>query len=165
MQWSRKCAGIPQDDPHLPGLRRSSDNTPTADNEERMRILAEKFFPTTGNADLSDIGDEEQPERRLIDISPNTSPEEICELVRKLPNNKAPGPDEIPNEILKIAAPLIAQGLAKVSSQCLASGIIPQQLKKSIMIVLHKEGKKDYSLSGSYRPITLENTLVKVLEK
>jgi len=33
------------------------------------------------------------------------------------------------------------------------------------MAILHKEGKKDYSLPGSYKLITLKNTLVKVLEK
>ena len=32
-------------------------------------------------------------------------------------------------------------------------------------MVLYKEEKKDYSLLGSYRLITLKNTLVKVLEK
>lgn len=31
--------------------------------------------------------------------------------------------------------------------------------------MLRKERKKDYSLPGSYRPIALENTLAKVLEK
>ncbi|KAF2177767.1 hypothetical protein K469DRAFT_517512, partial [Zopfia rhizophila CBS 207.26] len=37
--------------------------------------------------------------------------------------------------------------------------------KESITIALRKEGKKDYSLPGSYRPIALENTLAKVIEK
>src|SRR2546430_3302889 len=125
---------MPQEDPHLPDLRKSPDNPLTANNEEKAKILAEKFFPITGNADLSDIAGEEQPGRRLVDVSPNISPEEICELVRKLPNNKAPGPDEIPNEILKIVVPTIAQGLAKAGSQCLAAGTIPQRLKESIKI-------------------------------
>jgi len=31
--------------------------------------------------------------------------------------------------------------------------------------MLRKEGKKDYSLLGSYRLIALKNTLAKVLEK
>jgi len=31
--------------------------------------------------------------------------------------------------------------------------------------VLRKEGKADYSLLGSYRPIALENTLSKILER
>jgi len=32
-------------------------------------------------------------------------------------------------------------------------------------VVLHKEGKKDYSLLGSYKLIALKNTLAKILEK
>ena len=33
------------------------------------------------------------------------------------------------------------------------------------MFVLCKEGKADYLLLGSYRPIALENTLSKILER
>ena len=38
-------------------------------------------------------------------------------------------------------------------------------LKKSTIVALYKEGKKDYSLLNAYRPIVLENTLAKVVEK
>ena len=34
-----------------------------------------------------------------------------------------------------------------------------------IMFILHKEGKADYLFLGSYRPIALENTLSKILER
>jgi hypothetical protein len=34
-----------------------------------------------------------------------------------------------------------------------------------IIYILYKEGKADYSLLGSYRPIILENTLSKILER
>ena len=33
------------------------------------------------------------------------------------------------------------------------------------MFILRKEGKVDYLLLGSYYPITLENTLSKILER
>jgi hypothetical protein len=33
------------------------------------------------------------------------------------------------------------------------------------MFVLYKEGKADYLFLGSYRPIALENTLSKILER
>jgi len=33
------------------------------------------------------------------------------------------------------------------------------------MVVLWKEGKADYLIPESYRPIALENTLSKILEK
>jgi len=64
-----------------------------------------------------------------------------------------------------VAALVIVKDLAETASYCFASGIIPKSLKESIIVVLCKEGKKDYSLLGSYRPIALKNTLVKVLEK
>ena len=40
------------------------------------------------------------------------------------------------------------------------------RLKRAITIyILCKEGKADYLFLGSYRPITLENTLSKILER
>jgi len=33
------------------------------------------------------------------------------------------------------------------------------------MVILRKEGKVDYLIPGSYRPIALENTLSKILER
>ena len=40
------------------------------------------------------------------------------------------------------------------------------RLKRVIIIfILHKEGKVNYLLLGSYRPIALENTLNKILER
>jgi len=125
--------------------------------------LAAKFFPKTRTADLSDI--ETIKEQNVLNISPTISTEEISKLIRSLPNGKALGPDGIPNEVLKVAAPVIAKDLAKAASHCFASGIILESLKESITIVLRKERKKDYSLLGSYRPIALKNTLVKVLKK
>ena len=37
--------------------------------------------------------------------------------------------------------------------------------KEIIIVVLKKVNKKDYLLLGSYRPVTLKNTLGKILEK
>ena len=40
------------------------------------------------------------------------------------------------------------------------------RLRRAIItVVLYKEGKADYLLLGSYRPIALENTLSKILER
>ena len=60
---------------------------------------------------------------------------------------------------------VIKKDLAEVASYCLTNGIVLESLKESITTVLYKDRKKDYSLLGSYRPIALKNTLVKVLEK
>ena len=60
---------------------------------------------------------------------------------------------------------MISEDFAQAISNCLAGGTLPTKYKESTTIVLRKEGKKDYSLPGSYRPIALENTLAKVIEK
>jgi len=64
-----------------------------------------------------------------------------------------------------VVALVIVKDLAEAASYCFANGTILESLKESITIVLRKEGKKDYFFLGSYRPIALKNTLVKVLEK
>jgi len=101
----------------------------------------------------------------VFNISPTILTEEISKFIRSFLNKKVLKLDGIPNKVLKVAAPVIAKNLAKVASHCFASGIILKSLKEFITMVLYKEGKKDYSLPGSYRLITLKNTLVKVLEK
>jgi len=64
-----------------------------------------------------------------------------------------------------VAVLVIVKDLVEVASYCFTSRIILKSLKEFITVVLHKEEKKDYSLLGSYRLITLKNILAKVLEK
>jgi hypothetical protein len=59
----------------------------------------------------------------------------------------------------------MVEELATTFGQILETGQIPACLKESTTVVLKKEQKADYSLPGSYRPIALENTLAKLLEK
>ena len=60
---------------------------------------------------------------------------------------------------------VIKKDLVEVASYCFVNGISLKCLKESITVVLRKDGKKDYSFLGSYRLITFENILAKVLEK
>src|SRR5213078_231381 len=89
-----------------------------------------------------------------------------CALILfSVPNGKAPGPDNIPNEVLKIIAPTIAKELAQAVTELLRARNIPQSYKESIIVVIKKERKGDYTLPSSYRPVALENTLAKVVER
>jgi len=101
----------------------------------------------------------------VLNISPTILIKKISKLIRSFLNRKALGPDSIPNEILKVAALVIIKDLTETASHYFTSGIIPKSLKEFITIVLCKKGKKDYSLLGSYKLITLKNMLAKVLEK
>ena len=52
-----------------------------------------------------------------------------------------------------------------IARVCFIIGYYLKLRRAIITFILYKEGKVDYSLLGSYRPITLENTLSKILER
>jgi hypothetical protein len=75
------------------------------------------------------------------------------------------GPDGIPNEILIVLSPEILEELAYIINRILVENILLNYYKELIIIILRKENKKNYLLPSSYRPITLENTLIKIIKK
>jgi hypothetical protein len=137
-KWSRKAAGKPKDDPHIPALRRTARDPLTQDNRQKVEILAEKFFPQVGSADLSDIN-EEAPLAAQLDISNWVSEEELKEVIRKLPNGKAAGIDRVANEAWKLVVPHITAGMSRAISKHFAEGSMPPSLKESITITLRKD--------------------------
>jgi Reverse transcriptase (RNA-dependent DNA polymerase) len=162
-KWSRRTAGRPHTDPHIPPLRRREEEQSTEVDAERVQILAEKFFPPPLELSLTTAG-ASQP-IRILEADQLVSQEEVQRVLNHLPSGKAPDPDGIPNEVLRILGLSISEGLAQAISSEFAGGTLPARYKESVTITLRKEGKKDYSLPGSYRPIALKNTLAKVVEK
>ena len=106
-EWSRKSAGKPRADPHLPEMRKAEGKIYTADNNEKAEILVAKLSPPMEEADLTDINAKKLLDReavRVLDIDYKMSEKELQKAVNWLPNNKAPGLDGIMNEVIKIAA-------------------------------------------------------------
>ena len=130
-----------------------------------MDIFITKFFPKIGIVDFSDIKIEATIKQRVFNISLIILKEEINRLIKGLLNKKALRPNNILNKVLKIIALVIAKDLAKAASYYFTNKTIPESLKESIIVILHKDGKKDYSLLSSYKLIALKNTLAKVLKK
>jgi hypothetical protein len=85
--------------------------------------------------------------------------------LKKLLNKKALGLDRIANKVLKEVYKELAPYLIEVFTTVVYLGYY-FKIKKSITTVaLHKDSKVDYSLINSYRPIALENTIIKVYKK
>jgi len=89
----------------------------------------------------------------------------MTRTISRLLNNIALGPDRIPNKALKTYRLLIAPWLTDVARVYFIIGYYLRLRRAIITFVLHKEGKADYLFPGSYRPIALENTLNKILER
>ena len=90
---------------------------------------------------------------------------DLLNIIHKLLNRKAPGPDGIPNEAWKVIQETVGEELAGVITGILLSGELPASFKESTTVALRKEKKKDYLLPGSYRLIIYKNTIVKIVEK
>ena len=88
---------------------------------------------------------------------------ELQEEAKKLKSHKAPGPDRIPNEILKIVVKKCPTLLLDTFNDCLRQGIFPTQWKIQNLALLKKENKPP-EVSSSYRPICLLDTMGKLME-
>src|SRR6266481_1261406 len=90
---------------------------------------------------------------------------EMARIISRFLNNIVLGLDRIPNEALKTYGPLIVPWLADVARVYFIIGYYLRLKRAIITVILYKEGKADYLLLRSYRPITLENTLSKILKR
>ena len=90
---------------------------------------------------------------------------ELLQIGKHLQIKKAPGPDQIPNEVLKVIIPEISDHLVHIFNDSLSIGYYPSHFKESIVVILRKQGgARDYTNPKSYRPISLLNTLGKIME-
>ena len=80
--------------------------------------------------------------------------------IKRLTRGKAPGPDNIPNDILKALPPQWQDLLFLFFKHCYKQRTIPHYWKHSKTILLHK--KDDPTHIVNYRPITLANTIYKL---
>uniref|UniRef100_A0A670JKF7 Reverse transcriptase domain-containing protein n=1 Tax=Podarcis muralis TaxID=64176 RepID=A0A670JKF7_PODMU len=75
-----------------------------------------------------------------LPIWPPTDPDEIAKLIAQLKPGKAPGPDLIPAEAIKLHPKWWAGILAKTFDAINASGLIPKIWKEAIIVPIHKKG-------------------------
>mgnify|MGYP001335162396 FL=1 len=78
--------------------------------------------------------------------------------------NKAPGPDQTPNKVLKVVADIISRPLHELFNACLRIQHCPQHFKHSTTVVIPKPGKPSYRETKEYRLIALMNTVGKILD-
>jgi retron-type reverse transcriptase len=84
--------------------------------------------------------------------------------IQIVPSDKAPGEDQIPNRILKVAQESLVPILTTVFNSSLDLQYCPKAFKKSITVSLRKPGKSDCTEPKSYRPVALMNTLGKIMD-
>ncbi|KAI0992219.1 hypothetical protein K3495_g15967, partial [Podosphaera aphanis] len=162
-KWARKDLEERHRLPQVPDIK-DTDGIAHTEAHEKAQIMAQHFFPEAEAADTGDIDGTSYP-GELQNISKIITQSEVEETLRRLPSDKAPGPDEIPNRFLKSCSTTLSKALAKIFNACLSIGYHPKVFKESTTIVLRKLQKPTYDTPKSYRPIALLNTMGKLLEK
>lgn len=161
-KWARKNPEEANALPQVPDIKDKGGTTQTTE-AGKAQAMAEHFFPAPVQADTQDIpgtlyGPEVSIQRQVL----NT---EVEDILKDLPSDKAPGPDGIPNRLLKHCREVLGEPLAELFNACLAQGYHPKRFKESNTIVLRKPQKERYDVPKAYRPIALLNTMGKALEK
>ena len=103
------------------------------------------------------------PERSF----PPFSRQEIQDAVSLTSNSSAPGPDHVTWELLKRALQVnnAAEGLCHLFNQISSSGTWPSWFKESTCVIIPKPNKPKYNVPKAFRPISLLNTMGKLLTK
>ena len=84
--------------------------------------------------------------------------EDLDHQLDRLGNRKAPGPDELPNELLKTAPSEFRQALLDCLNEILAKGTAPPADWLGGLVRFLPNAGGDPLEPGSYRPVCLQNT-------
>ena len=115
------------------------------------------FYPAEDPDDYRfDVGNDHE---LVADVDAQT----LIKLVKFLKRGKAPGPDNIHNEVLRLGTSLYHH-LARIFTSSIQLGYIPTALKIAILRMLLKPDKLP-SLTTSYRPISLISSIMKLFER
>ena len=91
--------------------------------------------------------------------------EKIRQMIKELAKGKASGYDGIDNEHIIYGGDMVLKITTQVFNSALKQGMFPQNFKFGLLIPIPKPGKKDHTLKGNSRGITLLTSLGKMYEK
>lgn len=171
--WSELCRTIDSDPwgiPYRLVTKRLGRRSPAMDQTLRLSV-ARGLFPSSPRIDWESIpasgGVTALPV--ILPVTPPGTPlftaDEVAMVVNKLPLGKAPGPDLIPNEIIKATFKRYPKVFADCYNACLLEGTFPTPWKRAKLVLLHKGKGKPRNAPTSYRPISLLDGSGKVLER
>ena len=122
--------------------------------ERCAEFYSELYNSTEVRPTSSDAKQEPVPEVLL---------EEVEHAMKQMSNNKAPGQDGIPIDVIKQGGPKIFKRIAQLFTRCLNERKTPLDWNNAVIILLHKKGdKKDIN---NYRPISLISHMSKLFTK
>jgi len=110
--------------------------------------------------DLTEDEIEEVFTNIMEELDCEVSADEMTQAIKSLPLNKAPGPDLVPNSILKALPSDILTELLRIFNEGYTRGRTPESWSEAELCMIFKKGHRN--LPGNYRGISLLNTVSKL---
>ena len=173
MSWKKYCTLTPANNPWnevykiakgkcwktqtLTTLQRP-DGTVTETTEETTELMLEHLFP---DDDPQKDTDQQKEVRRQTEQLINTADdkeftqEEVRQVIEGAKDKKAPGPNGIMNEILKMVFKAIPKTITQMYNKCLRTGHFPEKWKIAKVLMIAKPGREEDSDPSMYRPFSL----------
>ena len=114
IKWARARSMLPKEIPQL--LELKGLDGPATTPEAKIEVLKEKFFPVLPNSDMFDIINFEYPSELALDL--RISKEEIEKAMRRLKVYKAPGLNQVFNEMIKCCVDILILHLEHLFNVC-----------------------------------------------
>ena len=158
-KWARNRSST--SDEVVPPLRGPQGEAATA--REKAELLFQAHFPPPPVVDLSDMDGFEYP--LPIEDGPRLTAEEVLRALKKPSQDKAPGPNGVPNRVLRACEWHAVHHIRSLFQACLNTGFQPRRFNAAATVMIRKPGtQRDYTDPKAYRPVALLDTLGKALE-
>ena len=142
-------------------LKNLVDNVAHGDQEEFAEFV-NSFFASI-SSDLPPLEAPESHSERPIPTKYVLTSTAVEKALKSVKTHKAPGPDQIPNWILKDYASTLAVPICSIFNASVAQATLPSIWKAADVIAIPKT-TPPASVENDLRPISLTAVLVKVLE-
>jgi len=140
----------------------SADQQKVQDNKTKSKILHSAFFPNPSDTEDATILDNYNYPEEAFPVQLITNKHIQC-AINELQPYKAPGPNGIPNIVIKQSTTALMPYLGILFRATFELEVYPDSWRQSSIIVLQKPGRPNYTLAKAYRPIALMDTLGKTL--
>ena len=108
------------------------------------------FFPPPPSADLSDIDPTLTSTFKEVLCNFQITRQQVVRAISKVSSDKAPGPDEITNRVIKENVNILVGHIQASAQASLNIGYFPAVFKQTITAVLRKPCKPDYTSAKAY---------------
>lgn len=142
---------------------RLGDGSYTSTTQETLEQLLNTLMPleqegAQGNEPMQEVQYQAEQEEGFSMV-------ELKNAIKKAKPRRAPGPDRIPIDAVKVMSEGNLVALLNVLNECWRMGCFPKVWKDASLVILRKAGDRDWALPGSYRPISLLPVLGKIYER